>query len=77
MLVYYEIANVTNQFGSIIPQCNPQNGIYRTFLGFWHMVVASLFPSFLMLVFGLLTLKNVRQLVQRVGENRAIRRTDT
>jgi uncharacterized membrane protein (UPF0182 family) len=80
MLVYYEIANVTNQFGIITPQCNSQKGIYRNFLGLWHMVVSSLFPSFLMLVFGLLTLRNVRQrrhLVRRAGENRAIRRTDT
>jgi hypothetical protein len=79
MLVYYEIINVLNQFGSITPQCNSQKGIYRTFLGFWHMVMSSLFPSFLMLLFGCLTLKNVRQhrqLVQRAGENRAIRRTD-
>jgi hypothetical protein len=71
---------VTNQFGSIIPQCNSQKGIYRTFLGFWHMVMSSLLPSFLMLLFGLLTLKNVRQrrqLVRRAGENTAIRRTDT
>jgi hypothetical protein len=80
MLVYYEITNVTNQFGSIIPQCNSQKGIYRTFLGLWHMVVSSLFPSFLMILFGVLTLKNVRQrrqLVRRAGENTAIRRTDT
>jgi hypothetical protein len=44
------------------------------------MVVSSLFPSFLMLLFGCLTLKNVRQrrqLVQRAGENRATRRTDS
>jgi hypothetical protein len=80
MLVYYEIINMSNQFGSITPQCNSQKGIYRTFLGFWHMVVSSLFPSFLMLLFGCLTLKNVRQrrqLVQRAGENRATRRTDS
>jgi hypothetical protein len=79
MLVYYEIAYVSNQFGNITPQCNSQKGIYRTFLGFWHMVMSSLCPSFLMLLFGFLTLRNVhqrRQLVQRVGENRAIRRTD-
>jgi di/tricarboxylate transporter len=80
MFVYYEIANASDQFGSITPQCNPQNGIYRTFLGFWHMVLTSLCPSFLMLLFGFLTLKNVRQLrqlVQRAGENIAIRRTDS
>jgi len=80
MLVYYEIANVSNQFGSITPVCNSEKGIYRTFLGFWHMAVSSLCPSFLMLLFGLLTLKNVRerrQLVRRGGDNTAIRRTDT
>ncbi len=80
MLVYYEIGNVTNQFGTITPQCNSQKGIYRTFLGLWHMVMSSLFPSFLMLLFGLLTLKNVRQhrqLVRRAAETTAIRRTDT
>jgi len=79
MLVYFEITNVSNQFGSITPQCNSQKGIYRTFLGFWHMVLSSLGPSFLMLLFGFLTLNNVRQrrqLVQGVGENRSIRRTD-
>jgi hypothetical protein len=80
MLVYYEITNVSDQFGTITPQCNSQKGIYRTFFGFWHMIFTSLFPSFLMLLFGFFTLKNVRkrrQLVQRLGENRAIRRTDT
>jgi hypothetical protein len=80
MLVYYEIINVSNQFGSITPQCGLQNGIYRTFFGFWHLIFTSLFPSFLMLLFGFLTLKNVRkrrQLAQTVRENRAIRRTDS
>jgi len=80
MLVYYGIAYVSNQFGSITPQCISQKGIYRTFLGFWHLAVSSLCPSFLMLLFGFLTLNNVRQrrqLVQRVGENRSIRRTDS
>jgi hypothetical protein len=80
MLVYYEITNVSNQFGSTTPQCNSQKGIYRTFLGFWHMVLSSLFPSLLMLLFGFLTLKNVRQhrqIVQRVDQNIASRRTDS
>jgi len=80
ILVYYEIAYVPSQFGSVIPQCNSQKGIYRTFFGFWHMAMSSLCPSFLMLFFGFLTLNNVRQrrhLVQRVDENRATRRTDT
>jgi hypothetical protein len=80
MLAYNEIANVSNQFGDSIPQCNAQQGIYRTFLAFWHLFVTSLLPSFLMILFGVLTVRNVRQrrqLVQRVGENRAIRRTNT
>jgi len=80
MLVYYQITYASDQFGNITPQCNSQTGIYRTFLGFWHLAMSSLFPSFLMLLFGFLTLKNVRQrrqLVQRVGENVSIRRTDS
>jgi hypothetical protein len=80
MLIYFEIINVTNQFGSITLQCGLQNGIYHTFFGFWHLIFTSLFPSFLMLLFGFLTLKNVRQhrqLVQRAGENTGIRRTDS
>lgn len=80
MLGYYEIANISNQYGGITPQCNGQKGIYRTFFGFWHMVVYSLCPSFLMLLFGFLTLKNIRQrreIVRRNAENRSFRRTDS
>src|ERR1700722_9302234 len=61
MLGYYEISNMSDRFGNIVPACNGQTGIYRTFLGFWHMVLYSLCPSFLMLLFGFLTLKNLRQ----------------
>jgi hypothetical protein len=54
MIVYYEISNTSDRFGNIVPACNGQKGIYRTFLGFWHMVLYSLGPSFLMLFFGVL-----------------------
>ncbi|CAF3368538.1 unnamed protein product [Rotaria sp. Silwood1] len=81
MLVYYEISYATDQFGKIVPSCNGQKGIYRTFIAFWHMVFYSLCPCFLMLLFGSLTLNNIRQrrrVLSLVGEgNRFIRRTDT
>jgi hypothetical protein len=61
MIFYYEISNVSDRFGNIVPACNGQKGIYRTFLGFWHMILYSLCPSFLMLLFGFFTLKNLRR----------------
>ena len=80
MLVYYEISNTSDRFGNIVPSCNGRKDIYRTFLGFWNMVLYSLGPSFLMLVCGSLTLNNLRQhrcVVPVTGEtNRIARRTD-
>jgi hypothetical protein len=80
MIVYCEITYMSDQFGNITPACYGQKGLYRTFIAFWYMVLYSLCPSFLMLLFGLLTLKNVRQRRQ-VGPwmpetNRRVRRTD-
>jgi len=80
MLFYYEIANVTNQYGKVNPQCNGQKGFYRTFFGFCHMVVYSICPTLFMLLFGFLTLRNVRQhrqIVRRFQENSNNRRTDS
>lgn len=81
MIAYFEIANIRDQYGNIVPICNAQIGIYRTFLGFWYMVWYALFPPFVMLLFGLLTLNNIRpgrQVVPRLPEtNQVARRTDT
>ncbi|CAF3109361.1 unnamed protein product, partial [Rotaria sp. Silwood2] len=77
MIIYYEIGNVTNQFGQIIPKCQGQAGFYRTFIAFWHMVFFSLCPSFLMLLFGWLTLNNIRRqrrIVPLGSENNQISR---
>ncbi|CAF3492710.1 unnamed protein product [Adineta steineri] len=80
MLVYYEIYYTTNQSGNIIGTCTPQKGIYRAFIGFWYMILYSLCPSLLMLLFGLLTLNNIRQhrrVVPTISRNNQIlRRTD-
>jgi hypothetical protein len=80
MIGYFEITNVPDRFGNIVPVCNGQIGIYRKFLGFWYMVWYSFFPSFLMLLFGSLTLNNLRQrrqIVPRASQNNHItRRTD-
>jgi hypothetical protein len=80
MPVYYEINIGLDRFGSLTPLCNPRSGIYATFLPFWTMFLYSICPSSLMVLFGLLTLKNRRQhrAVLRRGtqNNRILRRTD-
>jgi len=81
MIAYFQIINVPDRFGNVVPVCNGQIGIYRTFLGFWYMVWYSFFPSFIMLLFGLLTLHNLRQrrkiAVRLSDKNQVTRRTDT
>ncbi|CAF1282358.1 unnamed protein product [Adineta ricciae] len=80
MLIYYEISNVFDRFGSIVPMCNAQKGIYRTFIGFWYMSWYSLLPAMLMLLFGFLTLNNLRQhrqvIPRTIQGNQIVRRTD-
>jgi hypothetical protein len=80
MIVYYEIYNMYNQFGNIVPQCYGQKGIYRTFKSFWYMALYSICPSLLMFLFGFLTLihlRQQRQAAQRIPEtNQTVRRTD-
>ncbi|CAF1446844.1 unnamed protein product [Adineta ricciae] len=61
IIFYFEIANVIDQFGQMTPICNARKGMYRSFHASWHMAVHSLCPCFLMLVFGILTVKNIRQ----------------
>jgi hypothetical protein len=79
-LVYYEIYNVSNQFNNSMPSCNGQKGFYRTFIAFWYLGLYSFGPSFLMLLFGFLTLGNLRQrrriLPTATGINQTARRTD-
>ena len=81
MIVYYEITYTIDQFGNIIPMCNPQKGIYQTFIALWHMTLYFLCPCFFMLFFGLLTLKNIRgrrRVLPTIRENnQGGRRTNT
>jgi hypothetical protein len=80
MIIYYEITYMSDQFGNITPACYGQKGIYRTFVAFWYMTLYSLCPSFLMLLFGVLTMNNLRQrrrvLPTGPRANRMPRRTD-
>jgi hypothetical protein len=80
MIIYYEIYNMSNQFGNIVPECYGQKGIYRTFKSVWYMTLYSLCPSLLMFLFGFLTLTHLRQqrqVAQRIPEiNQTVRRTD-
>jgi hypothetical protein len=80
-LAYYEITNVSNQFNNSVPSCNGQKGTYRTFSSFWYLTLYSLCPSFLMLLFGALALRNIRQhrrvTINPSQINQTARRTDT
>lgn len=51
------------------PACAFPPGAYNTFFGISNLVFFSMGPSVVMLVLGLLTVKNVRQVIKRVGPN--------
>ncbi|CAF3479271.1 unnamed protein product [Rotaria socialis] len=61
MPVYYEISYSRNAFGVIAPTCNGQKGVYLTFISFWNMLFYTILPGLVMLVFGSLTIANIRQ----------------
>jgi hypothetical protein len=60
MLVYYTI-------DPIYQQCNGQSGIYQDFNSFCNLIMWSWAPSFGMLIFTLLTLRNMRQGKRRLA----------
>ncbi|CAF1022550.1 unnamed protein product [Adineta ricciae] len=80
MIVYYGIHDRIDRFGQISSQCSGSPGIYSTFLSIWQMLFYSVIPSSTMLVFGSLTIKNVRERCQTIPrateKNRYSRRTD-
>ncbi|CAF1307063.1 unnamed protein product [Adineta ricciae] len=81
MIAYYELYNVTDANGDVVSSCRSRKGFYSTFFGFSHMVVYSLCPSFFMLTFGFLTIRNTQKcnhLVRRItAENIRTRRTNS
>ncbi|CAF0854542.1 unnamed protein product [Adineta steineri] len=81
MIIYMNITYSNNQLGNRVPNCISNNDIHRVFLAIWYMTLYSLCPSFLMILFGFLTLNNIRQrrqAVARVTKNdRITRRTDS
>ncbi|CAF1338804.1 unnamed protein product [Adineta steineri] len=74
------ISYLYDRFGNLTPACYGQKGIYRTFIALWAMLLYSLCPSLIMLVFGSLTLNNLRrhrEVIPMVPRNNhTIRRTD-
>jgi NADH:ubiquinone oxidoreductase subunit 5 (subunit L)/multisubunit Na+/H+ antiporter MnhA subunit len=81
LIIYYDVVTTINSLGNIVSSCTSQNNIYNTFFGIWHMTFYSLCPSFLMLLFGSLTMRNIQRQRQAVpmvgGNNRGGRRTNT
>ncbi|CAF1164332.1 unnamed protein product [Adineta steineri] len=57
VIVVYEISNNT---------CQPQSGVYGIFFSIYITIDSGILPTFLMLIFGLLTAKNVRQSGRRI-----------
>ena len=49
--------------------CTLQDKTYSAFLNLWHLIIYSLCPSFVMLVFGCLTLRNIRTSQHTVAQN--------
>jgi hypothetical protein len=58
--IYYRI-NTRQQ------TCVPMQGIYSIFYGAWNLVVFSVGPPIVMLVFGLSTIRNIHRSVRRIA----------
>ena len=58
VLVFYEIHN---------GECSYRNGAYAIFFSIYISIDSGILPISLMLIFGLLTLKNIRQSKRRTG----------
>ncbi|CAF0776493.1 unnamed protein product [Adineta ricciae] len=81
MIVYYSISTKTDRFGNISSQCSGPPGSYSVFLSIWHMIFYSVIPSSGMLIFGFLTIANVRQrrqiLPRAIENHKNTKRTDS
>ncbi|CAF3923998.1 unnamed protein product [Rotaria sp. Silwood1] len=62
VLIYFKIGLVPNQFDQLAPPCVALHGFYSTFSPLWNLVWYALLPSFFMLLFGFLTMANIRQM---------------
>jgi hypothetical protein len=58
VIFFYEIQN---------SNCQPQSGVYGVFFSIYISIDSGILPIFLMLLFGLLTAKNVHQTKRRIG----------
>lgn len=57
VIIFYRIEN---------GQCTPQTGTYGTFFSFYITIDSGILPIFLMLMFGLLTIRNVNRTKKRI-----------
>ncbi|CAF0812842.1 unnamed protein product [Adineta steineri] len=54
----------------IVPQlglCYTLQGVYQTFASIWLFIIYSVGPSISMFLFGMLTIRNIRKSVRRIG----------
>ncbi|CAF1394574.1 unnamed protein product, partial [Didymodactylos carnosus] len=59
--IYFTIQDTLDKYSNPTSSCTSQKGLYTTFLAFCYLTMYSLCPPFLMLIFGLLALNNIRQ----------------
>lgn len=80
-LIFIDVLYSTNASGKIVSVCTTLSTTYGNFNAIFHMVFYSLCPSFLMILFGSLTINNVRrrrQVLSLANENNPVgRRTDS
>jgi hypothetical protein len=79
--INYLVITQTDRLNQVTSACIGPQGIYRTFANLWHAVLYSVCPAFVMFIFGLLTLINIRrrrrQIAPRVVDTRPMtRRSD-
>ncbi|CAF4302504.1 unnamed protein product, partial [Didymodactylos carnosus] len=75
VLIKFTINVNKDKYGNVTSLlCNGENGFYRTFAAFFHLTCYTIMPPLLMLIFGVLTVNNIRQqsnLVQPSTQTRA------
>ncbi|CAF1345291.1 unnamed protein product [Adineta ricciae] len=60
MLIFYNIIQVKKPSGTMTYSCTLHDRTYSAFLNLWHLIIYSVCPSFAMLIFGCLTLRNIQ-----------------
>ena len=67
ILLMYVHLPINYIISSPLVTCVPQPGLYQSFISYWNLILWSWLPTSGMLIFGLLTIRNIRQGKERVA----------